>query len=86
MDATARGDFYRAVAVLKDVVRRLEKDPQARKELGRSHAYLAWAYNALNRREEAQAAVERALRADPGIVVGSDTFPAAIVSLFKTTR
>ena len=86
MSATARGDFFRALLVLKDAVQRLEKDPQASRELARAHAYLAWAYDGLNRPEDAKAAVERALKADPRIIVSPDVFPARIVSLFKRNR
>jgi hypothetical protein len=82
----ARGDFYRAVLTLKDVARRLEDDPLAARDLALTQAHLAWTYHALNREAEAEAAVERALRADPGIVVTRGAFPAAVVRLFVKAR
>lgn len=84
--ANARGDFYRAVLILKDVTRQLEKSPQGKKELARAHAHLAWAYQGLNRPDDAQAAVDSALRADPAIVFALEAFPAQVVSLFKRAR
>ncbi|MEO8360222.1 MAG: FHA domain-containing protein [Vicinamibacteria bacterium] len=84
--ATNRGDFFRAVMVLKDVAGRLERDPRAKRDLALTHAYLAWAYHGLNRNAEAQAAADRAVRVDPEIAVGADRFPAGIVALFKRAR
>ena len=84
--ATARGDFFRALLILKDVAKRLEGDPQAKKELARTEAYLAWTYYGLKRPEQAQAAAERALRADPNVIAQLKNFPAAVTSLLKQAR
>lgn len=84
--ADAAGDFYRAVLILKDVAKRLEANPQRRNELARTHAYLAWAYLGLNRPDDARAAADNALKADPSLAVGPDAFPAPVVALFKRTR
>jgi hypothetical protein len=84
--ANASGDFYRAALILKDVTKRLEASPQSKKELARAHAHLAWAYQGLGRPDEARAEVSAALKADPGLVVGLEEFPAQVVSLFKRAR
>ena len=84
--ATARGDFFRALLILKDVAKRLEGDPQAKEELARTEAYLAWTYYGLKRPEQAQAAAERALRADPNVIAQLKNFPAAVTSLLKQAR
>ena len=84
--AAAKGDYYRAILILKDVTGRLEKDPRAGRELARAHAYLALAYQGLNRPEDAQAAADKALRADPAVVADLSAFPASVVSLFKRPR
>lgn len=82
----ARGDFYRALLTLKDATRQLEARPEAKSQLAFGYASLAWACLGMNRPEEAQSAVERALKVDPGIVVASPDFPATVVSLFDRAR
>ena len=82
----ARGDFYRAILTLKDVARRLETDPRAARDLALTQAHLAWTYHGLNRDEDARAAVESALRADPNVVVNTRTFPESVVLLFDRVR
>jgi tetratricopeptide (TPR) repeat protein len=84
--ATSRGDFYRAVLLLNDAVGRLQDDPQGKSQLAYANAYLAWAYQGLNRADEARAAADRALRTDPGIAGGLDNFPATALALFKRPR
>lgn len=84
--ATRRGDFFRALLVLKDVVRRLETEPKARRELALAHAYLAWTYHGLSRPVDARAAAERALKANPDVLAGLENFPSEVVSLLKRRR
>jgi tetratricopeptide (TPR) repeat protein len=72
--------------VLKDVVRRLETEPKARRELALAHAYLAWTYHGLSRPEDARAAAEKALKANPDVLTGVESFPNEVVSLFKRRR
>ena len=84
--ATGRGDFFRALLVLKDVVKRLEKNPKARRELALADAHLAWTYHGLGRPEEARAAAERALKANPDVLAGLENFPVEVVGLFKRRR
>ncbi len=84
--ATRRGDFLRALLVLKDVVKRLEGDPKARRELGLAHAYLAWTYQGLARTEEARLAAEKAVQAYPDVLAGLENPPDEVASLFKRRR
>jgi FHA domain len=86
MAATRRGDFFRALLVLKDVARRLDTEPKARRELALAHAYLAWTYHGLGRPADAQAAAERALKANPDFLSGVENFPSEVVSLFRRRR
>ena len=81
-----RGDFYQATLTLNEVVRRLEKDPRAARDLALAHAHLAWASHELNQPEQAEAEVRSALLAYAGLVVGEDVFPEEIVSLFDRAR
>lgn len=81
-----RSDFYRALLTLKDVARRLEKNPLATRDLALALAHLAWAYHGLDREADAQAAADRALSVDPNILVSPATFPADIVGLFNARR
>ena len=84
--AAARGDFFRAVLVLKDATRRLEEDPKATRDLARAYAYLAWSYQGLERPEDARAAAEKAVKADPDVASGLSGFPASAMRLFKRSR
>ena len=72
--------------MLKDVVKRLEKNPKARRELALADAHLAWTYHGLGRPEEARAAAERALKANPDVLAGLENFPVEVVGLFKRRR
>lgn len=84
--ATTRGDFFRALLVLKDVAQRLEKNPKAGRELAIADAYLAWTYHGLGRPEEARAAAEKALKANPDVLTGLENLPGEVASLFKRRR
>jgi hypothetical protein len=86
MAATRRGDFFRALLVLKDVVKRLEQDPRAGRELALADAYLAWTYHGLGRPEEARAAAEKALKANPDVLAGLENPPVEVASLLKRRR
>jgi hypothetical protein len=84
--AATRGDFFRALLILKDVARRLEEDPKARKQLARANAYLAWTYSGLDRPEDAKAAAQAALKADPDVLGSVTDLPAEVAGLFKRRR
>ncbi|MEO8501148.1 MAG: hypothetical protein ABI565_09555 [Vicinamibacteria bacterium] len=84
--AAERGDFFRAVMVLKDVTRRLETDPQGVRDLARAYAYLAWSYQGLERPQDARAAADRAVSLDPQVASGLGGFPRQALSLFKRPR
>ena len=84
--ATRRGDFYRALLVLKDATRRLDDDPRAVSELARANAFLAWTYHALDRVGEAVVAAEKAARLDPTISGRLDDFPPPVRALFNRAR
>ncbi len=84
--ATTAGDFQGAVFLLKDVEKRLEKDPSAGGELARAQAYLAWAYHGLRRSGDAKKAARKAVRTDPGVLARLDGFPAPVASLLQEAR
>ena len=84
--AATRADFYRALLILNDAVRRLDKDPQSGADLVIAHAYLVWTYHGLGRTADAQNSAQRALRLDSGVVAKLASFPAPVLDLFKATR
>jgi|CXWL01.1.fsa_nt_gi hypothetical protein len=84
--ATARGDFYRALLILNDAVRRLDKDPQSGTDLVIAHAYLAWTHHGLGRTAEARNSAQRALGLDSGVMAKLGSFPTPVLDLFKASR
>lgn len=84
--AARRGDFYRALLVLKDATRRLDDEPRAVSELALANAYLAWTYHALDRAGEAVVAAEKATRLDPSIADRLSDFPPPVRALFNRAR
>jgi predicted component of type VI protein secretion system len=84
--ATRRGDYFRALLVLKDVVKRIERERKARRDLALAHAYLAWTYHGLGRPDEARASAEKALQANPEVLTGMENPPSEVASLFKRRR
>lgn len=84
--ATTRADYYRALLLLNDAVRRLEKDPQGGADLVIAHAYLAWTHHGLGRADEAQGSARQAMRLDPGVLAKLGSFPAPVLALFKASR
>lgn len=80
--AAEKGDFYRALLVLKDATRRLGGDPGAARELALANAYLAWTYHALDRAGEAVVTAQKAIRLDPSIPARLGRFPPPVRALF----
>lgn len=82
MAAAERGDFYRALLVLKDATRRLDDDPSAVQELALANAYLAWTYHALDRVGEAVVTAQKSMRLDPTITGRLSRLPPPVRALF----
>lgn len=86
VSAVEKGDFYRALLVLKDAARRLEEDPRALRDCARANAYLAWTYQALDRKDEAKAAAEKAMRMDSSVSQTMSGMPSSVAALFRRAR